>query len=157
MAASAAEPNKRSKRELRKSLVQLTEAQAVLGWGVLLMLVLLLGAIYLFQASRIATTGRMVQDLQYQLDETKRINSELERDIAEAQSLERLQTDAAKLGFVKAKPGDTEYLIVENYPESASNDAESDLSQSEPLENIGQAVWQVVTGIFDSLVRGESQ
>jgi len=157
VAVEAAETNKRTKREKRKSRVRLTEAQAVLGWGVLLALISVLGAIYLFQTSRIATTGRMVQELQFDLNETKRVNSELERDIAEAQSLERLQTEAAKLGFTKARPSDIEYLIVKNYPETESTEMEPETAQREPLENIGQAIWQIVTGNFDGMVRGESQ
>ncbi len=157
MAVEAAETNKRTKREKRRSRVRLTEAQAVLGWGVILALISLLGAIYLFQTSRIATTGRMVQELQFDLNETKRVNSELERDIAEAQSLERLQAQAAKLGFIKARPDDIEYLIVRNYPESEATEMELETAQPEPLDSIGQAIWQIVTGSVDGMVRGESQ
>ena len=51
----------RQKREQLKRLGWLTEAQAVLGWGVILILVALVGAIYLNQASRIASVGRRVQ------------------------------------------------------------------------------------------------
>ena len=157
VAVEAAETNKRTKREKRKSRIRLTEAQAVLGWGVILALISLLGAIYLIQTSRIATTGRMVQGLQFDLDETKRVNSELERDIAEAQSLERLQAEAAKLGFIKARPGDIEYLIVHNYPETESTETVPETAQPEPLDTIGEAIWQIVTGNVDGMVRGESQ
>lgn len=86
-----ATPGKRERKERRRSLVWLTEAQAALGWGALMVLAAVLGAIYLSQTSRIASVGRTVQDLQAQLDEVKRQNATFEREIAEAQSLDRLQ------------------------------------------------------------------
>ncbi len=47
--------------EALKKLPWLTEAQAALGWGIILILIALLGAIYLSQTSRIAIVGRLVQ------------------------------------------------------------------------------------------------
>ena len=54
----------RQTREQLKRLNALTEAQAALGWGVILLLAALLGTVYVSQASRIATVGRRVQILQ---------------------------------------------------------------------------------------------
>ena len=89
MSAQLAQSNRRSKTEKRKSILWLTEAQAALSWIAILVLAALVGAIYLFQASRIASVGREVQELQWELDDVKRVNSELEREIAEAQSLDK--------------------------------------------------------------------
>ena len=157
MVAQATELKRINKREKRKSKIRLTEAQVVLGWGVVLSLIALLGAIYLFQTSRIASTGRMVQELQFELDDIKRINSELERDIAEAQSLNRLQIDAQKFGFIKASPENVDYLIVTAYPQENGMSPEEESSQQpEPLDDFRSAFIKFVISKVDDMVRGES-
>ena len=118
MTAEEAHRSRKAKKERKKSAFWLTEAQVALSWGALITLFALVGAIYLFQTSRIAASGRQVQILQNELDEIKQENIELERDIAEAQSLDRLQSDALKQGFTRATPGDVEYLVIPDYPES---------------------------------------
>lgn len=146
-----------SKKEKRRNRFWLTEAQAALSWGIILALGALLGTIYLYQASRIASVGRHVQELQNDLDDVKRINAELEREIAEGQSLDRLQSEAQRLGFVTARPEDIEYLIVPDYPTA--------INQSEPLEEPKppppiETIWEALGLAFQSsvndLVRGES-
>ncbi|MCA9873281.1 MAG: hypothetical protein KC441_06490, partial [Anaerolineales bacterium] len=110
----------RHKREKAKRLSWLTEAQAALGWGIILVLIAVLGTIYLSQASRIAVTGRRVQLMQNDLETLKRDNAEIERTIAESQSLERLQQQAQEMGFVEAQPGDIEYLVIPDYPQETA-------------------------------------
>ena len=66
----------RQKREKVKRLNWLTEAQAAIGWGIILVLVAVLGTIYLNQASHIAVTGRRVQMMQNELDTLKRDNAD---------------------------------------------------------------------------------
>jgi cell division protein FtsL len=157
MVAPVAENKRINKRENRKSKIRLTEAQVVLGWLVVLALIALLGAIYLFQTSRIASTGRMVQELQIEMNDIKRTNSELERDIAEAQSLKRLQKDAQEFGFIKARPENVDYLIVTDYPQENEMSPEEESSQRpEPLDDFRSAFIKFVIGKVDDLVRGES-
>ncbi len=157
MVAQAADSKRNDKREKRKSRIRLTEAQVVLGWGVVLALIALLGAIYLFQTSYIASTGRMVQNLQIEMDEIKRINSELERDIAEAQSLKRLQSEAQKYGFIKANPKDIDYLIVADYPlENPIGSVEESAQHLEPLDQFRAASINYILGQLQKMVRGES-
>ena len=158
MSAQLAQSNRRSKTEKRKSILWLTEAQAALSWIAILILAALVGAIYLFQASRIASVGREVQELQWELDDVKRVNGELEREIAEAQSLDRLQQEVLRLGFVRAQPEDIDYIVVSDFP--VANEFESMptvANKSEPVENIGQALWLAVESSITDLVRGESQ
>lgn len=157
MVAQAADSKRNKKREQRKSRIRLTEAQVVLGWLVVLSLIALLGAIYLFQTSHIASTGRMVQDLQFELDDVKRINSELERDIAEAQSLKRLQKEAQKYGFIKASPQNVDYLIVTEYPQgNLTGSLEKSAQQLAPLEQFRSASIKFLLGQLEKMVRGES-
>jgi len=148
----------KSKKERKKKLVNLTEAQAAMSWTVLLALAFLLGAIYLFQTSQIASVGRHVQEMQNQLDEAKQANVELEQKIAEAQSLERLQEEAARLGFIKATPQDVEYLVIPNFPgavesETATEPADTSVS----AQTIGEALWMMFQSGISGLMRGESQ
>ena len=151
-------PNKRqSKSEKRRSLLWLTEAQAALSWGAILVLAALVGAIYLFQASRIASVGRQVQELQWELDEVNRVNGDLERDIAEAQSLDRLQQEVLRLGFVRAQPGDVDYLVIPNYPSEVKITPNAELlPMPEPIENASEALWLTIESSISDLFRGES-
>lgn len=149
----------RSLRQQAKRLIWLTEAQAALGWGIIIILVALLGAVYLTQASRIAATGRQVQILQGDLTDIKRVNSTLERQIAEAQSLPLLQERARALGYVQANPNDIEYLVVPDYPTGpppiAAPPPEA-VPTPEPILTIQAALWYAVKDYVAGLIQGES-
>lgn len=148
----------RRTREQAKRLKQLTEAQAALGWGVILIMVALLGVIYLNQASGIAAIGRRVQSLQGNLENLKRENAVLERDIAEAQSLERLQQEALRLGFIQSRPDDIEYIVVPNYPAEASTlelVAES-TGKTPPPETMGEVLWLALKARVGNMIYGEA-
>lgn len=157
MTAQAAHAKRKPKKEKRTKLVRLTEAQAAISWGVLLALAFLLGAIYLFQTSQIASVGRRVQVLQNRLDAAKQANAELEQEIAEAQSLERLQEEAVRLGFVKATPQDVEYLVIPAFPAPVELGTSTETAiPTAPAETIGEALWLVLQSGLSSLMRGES-
>lgn len=156
-AANTSNRSTRQAREMARQLSWLTEAQAALGWGVILVLVALLGVIYLTQASQIAAVGRQVQVLQNELAELRRENSTLEQRIAEAQSLERLQERAIQQGFVQSQPDDIEYLIIENYPII-------DLSPTpavsrpipEPPQSLAEAIWLALQSRVNDLIEGSA-
>ncbi len=147
--------------EALKKLPWLTEAQAALGWGIILILIALLGAIYLSQTSRIAIVGRRVQLLQEDLDNLKRQNAEIETDIAAAQSLERLEVEARQLGFVPAQADNIEYLVVPGYPADAAakengSGPPPDTPPRNPPHSMSEALWLLVKAEFGNLVQGES-
>lgn len=148
----------RSRREQLQRLSRLTEAQAALGWGIILILAALLGTIYLRQTSRIATIGRRVQFLQGDLDQLKRENALLERQIAESQSLEDLQKKAIQLGFVPADPDDIEYIIVPEYPTTAVAPTPTPVAstQEPPPQNMVEAIWLTIRAGINNMVRGEA-
>lgn len=149
--------SRREKRQRAKRLGILTDAQVAMGWFVILALVALLGAIYLNQASRIASTGRRIQSLQEELDELKRENGELERDIAEAQSLERLQQEAVRLGFVRADPDDMEYVVVSQYPaEATPQPVVATPPPPNQVTSFGEAAWLALQGSVGDMVRGQA-
>ena len=157
MSAEVSSKKRQSKTEKRRSLLWLTEAQAALSWGAILVLTALVGAIYLFQASRIASVGRQVQELQWELDEVNRVNGDLERDIAEAQSLDRLQQEVLRLGFVRAQPGDVDYLVIPNFPSEVKIIPNAELLPTpEPINNAREALWLAIDSSISDLFRGES-
>jgi cell division protein FtsL len=157
MSDSKKDSKHQSKKEKRRNRFWLTEAQAALSWGIILALGALLGTIYLYQASRIAGVGRHVQDLQNQLDNVKRVNAELERNIAEGQSLERLQSEAERLGFVRARPEDIEYIIVPDYPTAINQGPPLEAAEPPlPIETVWEALVMAFESSVSNLARGES-
>jgi hypothetical protein len=133
----------------------LNEAQVAMGWFIVLGLAALLGTIYLSQASRIATTGRRMQVMQDDLETVKRLNADLERDIAGAQALDRLQTAAAQLGFVPAGPDQIRYVVVTDYP-TVQEPTPTPVPVPVPVESMDEAIWMQLTSSLSDLVRGES-
>jgi len=149
----------RHTRELARKLHKLTEVQAAIGWGLILLIIALLGVIYLNQSSRIATVGRRVQSLQYELSVLQRENADLEREIAQAQSITRIQEEAEKMGFLKAQPSNIEYLVVPNYPPAAPVAEKKAQALDKPYtaDSIQDGIWLVIKSGLNELMRGESR
>lgn len=152
----------RQARELARRLGLLTEAQAAAGWGVILVLAALLGVIYLNQASSIATIGRRVQEEQLELDDVKLDNADLERRIAEAQSLERLTSEAVRMGFVPATAEDIDYVVIPDYPVQpapplpiGSPDEPAAATSTSP-ETIQEALLLALRASSEQLTTGET-
>ena len=149
----------RRTREVARRLNKLTEAQAAMGWGVILLLIMVLGAIYLNQSSKTAAVGRSVQQLDATLGEIQRVNASIERDIAEAQSLDRLQAEATRMGFVPAQSTDIEYRVIENYPALGQDTPELpnpvEMRPRVP-ETMQDALLIVVEEQMGTLMRGEA-
>ena len=151
--------SRREQRQKARRLGLLTDAQAALGWFIILALCALIGAVYVSQASRIAYTGRQVQIRQDELEQLKRETAALERQIAGSQSLERLESGAKQLGFVRATPENIEYIVVGNVPALISYKPAVETGPppvQAPIETVGEAVWFAVKGSVSDLVRGES-
>lgn len=149
----------RHTRELGRRLRKLTEVQAAVGWGLILLVIALLGVIYLNQSSRIAAVGRRVQSLQYDLVILQRENADIERDIALAQSITELQEKATRMGFVKPQPGNIEYLVVPNYPSAAlvTKEEAQVLDDPSTVDSMTEALWLVIETRLNELMRGESR
>ena len=159
MAAPKEKPRPRQARELARRLGLLTQAQATAGWGVVLILATLLGAIYLNQASKIAAIGRRVQREQAALDLIKRENADLERMIAEAQELDRLDAEARRLGFVPATPADIDYVVIPEYPtepvQERVNQEPVEVTLDRP-ESMWEAIALTIRDMGIDLTRGEA-
>lgn len=150
--------SRRERRKQAKRIGVLSDAQVALGWFIILMLAAVVGAIYLSQASRIASTGRKVQQLQNDLDELKRENAVLERAIAEGQALERLEAEAARLGFVRASPEEIEYMVVDEYPLATEPvvSGPTPTPLPPPVETAGEALLLALEDSLGNLATGES-
>jgi cell division protein FtsB len=149
------------KREQLRKLRTLTQAQAAVGWAVILFLLALLGTIYLRQVGQTATIGRETRSLQAELNRLKAENSVLERNIAEAQQLDRLQIEARELGFEPATANDLEYLVVPNYPAAVQGSAQEETAEPAvpappPLETMRAAISRFIRTQFSDFIRGEA-
>ena len=149
------------KRDTNKRLSWLTEAQAAVGWGIILVLIAILGTVYLSQASKTAVAGRRVQIRQNDLDDLKRENASLEKNIAEAQSLDDLRAQAQAMGFIQAQPENIEYLVIPDYPAetavppiiSATPETEEQVSPPDTME---EALILAFQASVSSLIEGSA-
>ena len=143
-----------------RRFLKLSEAQVALGWGIILVMGTLIGTIYLSQASRVAEIGRRVQVLQLDLATLKRDNAQMERLIAEAQTLEYLQTRAEQLGFVLADPEDIDYIVVPDYPAevvAVEVFEPTPVPTAEPIESFREALELEFDALLESLTSGTSE
>ena len=92
------------------------QTQAITTLAVLAVMMVALGGMYLTEASKAATAGRDVQALQIQKSQLTLEVDRLEAQIAEANSLPRLEARARELGYVPAQPAQMEFLVVKGYP-----------------------------------------
>ena len=114
----------------------------------------------LVQASAVAAVGREIQELQYELNGLRAVNFDLERQIAEAQSIEDMQGRASTLGFHRATPDEAIYIVVPNYPVAPApfdpfpqTEADALLNQVEPVNSMEEAaqlfLYQTISGFVE--------
>ena len=142
-----------------RRFLKLSEAQVALGWAIILVVGTLIGTIYLAQASRVAEVGRRVQILQNELADLKRENGQMERQIAEAQTLEYMQVRAEQLGFVVADPEDIDYIVVQDYPAevvAVEVFEPTPAPTAVPIETFREALQLEIDRFVDGLTSGTS-
>ncbi len=139
-------------------------ALAALGFAI----ALILGALYLSQVAREATTNRRLTALLEARDDLERINEQLRAEIAGLQSVPALRARAQELGFVEAGRGSIEYLSVEGYnpprPDTVIEVEQVDVPE-EAVEDVvyderftdwlGDQLEQIRDGINDLIGGGE--
>lgn len=76
---------------------------------------IILGALYLVQATTNVGNARDIQNLRERRDRIFRENELLKAENAQLASVPRMMERAATLGFVTAAPEDIQYLVVEGY------------------------------------------
>jgi type II secretory pathway pseudopilin PulG len=93
-----------------------TQTQATSLVLAVVVLVAVIGALYLAQASRTAATGRRLQALEARRQVIEQQNAQLRAEIASLRSVPRLTAEAERLGYHTASLGQVEYLNVPDVP-----------------------------------------
>lgn len=75
-------------------------------------MVAVIGALYLAQASRTSTAGRRLQDLESQRQQLEQQNAQLRAEIAALRSVPRLISAAQGLGYHQASASEVDYVVV---------------------------------------------
>ena len=96
------------------------QAQATSAVALSVIVVLVIGTLYLAQATTTATTGRDLQALEAHRKELEQQNAQLEAEIAALRSVPNLTQRALGLGFRPARADEVEYLPVEGLPPFAA-------------------------------------
>jgi hypothetical protein len=91
------------------------QRQAVALGALGLFVAIIIGALYLAQASSLSTLGRQLEDLIAERNRLEQNNEQLRSAIAELRSVPRLLARAQELGFVQAVRDQIEYLVIEGY------------------------------------------
>jgi hypothetical protein len=99
----------------RQPLWQRRQTQTTLFIAMILVVSLIIGALYLVQATTTATTGSELIDLRLERDRLARVNEDMEAQIAFKRNLSALTGRAQALGFVTVSPDDVRYLVVDGY------------------------------------------
>lgn len=89
----------------------------------LLVILVVIGALYLAQASRTAAAGRRLQELEVQKRTLDEQNSELRAEIAALQSVPRMVSEAQRAGYRPATSADVEYLPIPGEPPPEATEA----------------------------------
>ena len=76
---------------------------------------LIIAALYLIQTATTTITARELLEMDGYRQQLERDNELLHAEIAELQSLPRVMTRAAELGFREAREDEIQYIIVEGY------------------------------------------
>jgi hypothetical protein len=90
------------------------ERKAALGMMLILITLSLIGWLYLTQASSLTTTSFQIEHLRAELAALKQENAQSELEIAQWDTLPRIEERARELGF--GPPSQVLYLPVPNYP-----------------------------------------
>jgi hypothetical protein len=135
------------------------QARLALGWGMFLVILSLVGAVYLSQASRIALIGRNTQILEESLDDLRQQNARVEQAIAEAQSLEAVYERAEELGlqFVRPDPATLDYIAIELPPTTPTVPQPSLVFIDDAPQTMGEALRLAIGNSVNRLIEGESR
>lgn len=96
----------------------------------------IIAALYLLQITVTTTTARELQEMSAQREQLNRDIERLRADIANLQSLPRMMTRAAEMGFRSADEDDILYVIVDDYQYNRPRVTPTPTPTPEPVESI---------------------
>lgn len=91
------------------------QRQLVATLGLIGVVGLIIAALYLFQTSRSTISARELAEMNDYRARLERDNERVRAEIADLQSLPRVMTRAAEMGFRPANPDEIQYIIVDGY------------------------------------------
>lgn len=106
------------KNRLRHTLTEhpwRNQTQIAANLALVVIVGIIIGALYLIQSSTATTTNRELQQMRDQSAVLRRDNERLRAEIAELQSLPRMMTRAAELGFRQAGSDEIQWIVVDGY------------------------------------------
>jgi hypothetical protein len=122
---------------------------------------LIIGALFLAQATTTVTTGQHLIDLQVTRDYLQRANEETSAQIAEKRNISVLRGRAQALGFLPVGPQNIEYIVVNGYfPERATPTPEFTpvpvFVYNETFNGWAQQQWNNLVKQFETWMGGNS-
>jgi cell division protein FtsB len=137
----------------------------VVALGVVSVLIaLIMGVLYLAQASSVATLGRQLEVLIAQRNQLEQTNEQLRSEIAQLRSVPRLLARAQELGFAPAAREQLEYLVVDGYnpnrPQTAASAVTEKKTEPAPVYDETftgwlQQQWDALTNQFSNFAGRE--
>lgn len=91
------------------------QTQLVATLALIVVIGIVIGTLYLIQTSTTTITARELDNMGADLADLQRDNELLRGEIAQYQSLPRVMTRAAELGFREAREDEIQYIIVDGY------------------------------------------
>ncbi len=91
------------------------QAQVVALVTLLVVVSLIIGGLYLAQATTNISTVRDIEQIRLERNRLERDNERIKAEIARLQSIDNYMTQAATLGFHQAGPDEMEWLVVDGY------------------------------------------
>jgi len=133
------------------------QRQLVATLALVVIVVILISALYLIQTTTTTTTVRQLQEMSVLRARLERENERLRAEIAQFESLPRMMTRAAELGFREAGDADIDYIVVEGYrynrppvtPTPTPPPAEPTQVYDETLGGWFQKQWDALRSQFD--------
>ncbi len=118
-----------------------SQTQAVAMLSITLLTAAVVGGFYLAVAARAATAGRDLQRLEARKTELLQDNDELQAELANLRSINRLAARAVALGFQPATGEQLEYMRVDSYPQNVHLKPPPRAAVAVPAPNTLQVVF----------------
>ncbi len=132
-----------------------TQNQTLAILALIMVVGMIIGALYLAQATTTATTGRELENLQSTRDYLQRANEETNGEIASKRNIVDLRGRAQNLGFVSASSDQIQYVVVDGYlPERATPTPEMAVEPTfvydETFNGWVQKEWDILVRQFEA-------
>ncbi len=132
-----------------------TQTETLAIAGLIVFVAIIIGALYLAQATATATTGFQLADLVKTRDSFQRNNEDMIAKIAGKKRITELRGRAQALGFKNVEPEDQQYIVVPGYlPSRATPTPEIPVAPTyvydETFNGWVQAQWDKLMKQFDA-------